>query len=156
MGNSLTGISSTAVTPSDFRYGIFSTMPAYVPGCSASLEGLLREAADVHLVDDRFGKRAAEVAVAFPIERVVDDDALGRADDAVVGGQEAAGEGAGVRVDQPGLRIEAVALAGVERAVGLEVVKLTGFEAGNEHAPNIAPAVGLGVELDRVAPARGR
>ena len=94
------------------------------PGASTSLDGLLREAADVHLVDDRFGERPLEVAVAFPIERVVDHDALGRADDAVVGRQEAAGQRAGVGVDQPGLRVEALALAGIERAVGLEVVKL--------------------------------
>ena len=39
----------------------------------------------------------------------------------------------------------------VERAVGLEVVKLTGLEAGNEHAPDIAPAVGLGIEFDDAA-----
>ena len=84
------------------------------------------------------------------------DDALRRADDAVVGRQEPAGQCAGVRVDQPSLRIEALALAGVERAVGLEMVKLTGFEAGNEDAPDIAPAVGLGIELDRADSARGR
>ena len=30
-------IGSTAVTPSDFKYGIFSMTPRYVPGCSALL-----------------------------------------------------------------------------------------------------------------------
>ena len=29
--NSVTGISSTAVIPSSFKYGIFSMTPAYVP-----------------------------------------------------------------------------------------------------------------------------
>ena len=47
--------------------------------------GILGEAADVHFVDDGFGEFAAKVTIAFPVERVVDDDALGRADDAVVG-----------------------------------------------------------------------
>ncbi len=42
-----------------------------------------REAADVRFVDDRFGERAAEMAVALPIEGIVDDDALRRTDDAV-------------------------------------------------------------------------
>ena len=28
-----------AVTPSDFKYGIFSMMPKYVPGCSTLLLG---------------------------------------------------------------------------------------------------------------------
>ena len=69
-----------------------------------------REAADVHFVNDRFGKGPAEVAVALPIERVVDHDALRRADDAVFAGQEPARQRAGVRVDQPSLRVEALAL----------------------------------------------
>ena len=54
---------------------------------------------------------APEVAVALPIERVVDHHALRRADDAVVGRQELAGQRPGVRIDQPSLRVEALALA---------------------------------------------
>ena len=111
IGNSWTGISSTAVTPSDFRYGIFSIDAGVGAGVLDVAGWALREAADVHFVDDRFGERPPEMAVALPIERVVDDDALGRADDAVVGRQEPAGQAPGVRVDQPGLRVEAVALA---------------------------------------------
>ncbi len=90
----------------------------------------------------------AQVAVALPIERVVDDDALRRADDAVVGRQEIAGQGAGVRIDQPRLAIEPLAVLGIERAVGLKVIELPGLEAGNEHAPDVAPAIGLAVEVD--------
>ena len=37
-GNSKTGISSTAVTPSDCRYGIFSISPRYVPGWLTPLD----------------------------------------------------------------------------------------------------------------------
>ncbi len=73
-----------------------------------------------------------------------------------VGRQEPAGQRAGVRVDQPSLRVEALALAGIERAVGLEMVKLAGFEAGNEYAPDIAPAVVCRIEFDELARARGR
>ena len=84
--------------------------PRYVPGCFDVARRAAREAADVHLVDDRLGERPPQVAVAFPIERVVDDHALRRADDAVVGRQKLAGQCPGVRIDQPGLRIEALAL----------------------------------------------
>ena len=83
-----------------------------MPGCSTPLDRDLGEAADVHLVDDRLGELAAEVAVALPVELVVDDHALGRADDAVVGRQEMAGQGLGVGVDQPGLGVEPVAASG--------------------------------------------
>ena len=54
----------------------------------------------------------------------------------------------GVRIDQPRPAVEALALLRVERAVGLEVIELAGADARDEHAPNIAPAVGLAVELD--------
>src|SRR5688572_18345397 len=110
--------------------------------------GALAEAANVRFIDDRFGQWAAQMSVALPIEMVVDDDALRWAYDAVGRGQEFAGERAGVGVDQAGVRVEAVALVGVERAVGLEVVKLIGFEAGDEYAPDIAPAVGISVEFN--------
>ena len=109
-----------------------------------------REAADVRFVDDRFGERPAEMAVALPIEGVVDDDALRRTDDAVFRRLKLAGERAGVRIDQPSLRVEALALGRVERAVGLVMVKLAGLEAGNEYAPNIAPTVGRRIELDQL------
>ena len=43
-------------------------MPPALPGWQ------LREALDVHLVDDRLVQLPAQRAVAFPVERVVDDD----------------------------------------------------------------------------------
>ena len=69
------------------------------------------------------------------------DHALGRADDAVGRGQEAAGQGAGIGIDEPGIGVEAMTLAGVERPVGLEVVQLAGLQAGDEDAPDVAPAI---------------
>ena len=80
-----------------------------MPGCSTPLVRDLREAADVHLVDDRLGQLAAQVAVALPVELVVDHHALRRTDDAVVGRQEVAGQRLGVGIDQPRLRVEPLA-----------------------------------------------
>ena len=57
--NSWTGSSSTAVTPSHFRYGIFSTRPAKVPGCATPAGRVAGEAADVQLVDDGVFERGA-------------------------------------------------------------------------------------------------
>ena len=86
--------------------------------------------------------------IALPIELVVDHDALRRTDDAVVGRQKFARQGLGIRIDQPGLRIEAMPAFGIVRSVGLKVIELSRPHAGNEHAPDIAPAVQVGIELD--------
>ena len=123
-------------------------IPRYVPGCSTPLELARREAADVHLVDHGFGQLAAQVPVPLPIEAVVDDHAFGRADNAVVGSQKLAGQRAGIRIDQPGRAIEAVAALGVERSVSLKMIQLPGGQAGHEDAPDITPAVGVAIEDD--------
>jgi hypothetical protein len=39
----------------------------------------------------------------------------------------------------------------VERSVGLEVIELSRPGAGHENAPNVAPAVQIGVEIDDIA-----
>ena len=70
--------------------------------------GRLREAADVDFVDDRLCQAAAEVAVALPVELVIDDDAFGRPQDAAVRRQEIARQGLAIRIDQPGLGVEAI------------------------------------------------
>ncbi len=70
------------------------------------------EAADVHFIDDGFREISPQVTVALPIELVVNDDALGRADDAADGRQEVAGQGLAVGIDQPRLRIESVTARG--------------------------------------------
>ena len=57
--------------------------------------------------------------------------------------QEVAGQRLGVGIDQPGLAVEPLPMLGIERAIGLEVVKLAGADARDEHAPDVAPAVGL-------------
>ena len=43
----------------------------------------LGKAANMQLIDDRFGKIPPQVTVALPIELVVDDDTFGRANNAV-------------------------------------------------------------------------
>ena len=123
-------------------------MPKYVPGFSTLLDRRLREAADVRLVDDRFRQAAAQVAVALPIELVVDHHALGRAEDATLGRQEVARQGLAIGIDQPGLGIEAVAALRFVWPVGLKMVKLARDCPGNEDAPDVAPAIQIGVELD--------
>ena len=64
------------------------------------------ESADVHFVDHRLVQTAAQMAIALPVELVVDHDAFRRAEDAVVGRQENARQGLGVGIDQPGLAVE--------------------------------------------------
>ncbi len=113
--------------------------------------GALRETADVHLVDDRLRERPLQVAIALPIEVVVDHDALRRPGDAVVARQESAGQRPGVRVDQPRVGDEPLPVTRIERPVGLEMVQLPRHESGDEHAPNVAPAIAGGFEFDDAA-----
>src|SRR2546430_4110804 len=109
---------------------------------------VLGEAADMRFVDDRLAHAAAKMAVALPIEEVIDDDALGRPDDAVWRRQVITGEGLSIWIDQPGLAVEPLSFFGVVRAVGLKVIKLASAHARNEDAPDVAPAVTLWIELD--------
>ena len=111
--------------------------------------GAVGEPADVHLVDDRLAQRRRRWRSPLPVEVVVDNDAFRRPDDAVVARQVTAGERLGERVDQPGVRVEPVPPLRFERPVGLEVVELPRLEVGDEDAPDVAPAVGVGVELDQ-------
>ena len=106
------------------------------------------EAADVHFVNHGLVQAAAQVAIALPVELIVDHHALRRPDNALGRRQELARQGLGIRVDQPGAAVESQSLVGIERAVGLEMVKLTGADARHEHAPDVAPAVLIGVEGD--------
>ena len=108
------------------------------------------ESANVQLVDHRLVQAAAQVAIALPIELVVDDHALGRPNDAVVGRQEIARQGLRVRIDQPGAAVETHPVVRVERSIGLKVIELTGPGAGHENAPDVAPAVQIGIEIDDV------
>ena len=89
------------------------------------------------------------MAVALPVELVVDDDALGRADRAVVGRQKVAGQRPGVGIDQTRVAVEAMSLrVGLEGPVGLQMIELARADARHEDAPDVAPAVQLGIEVD--------
>ena len=110
----------------------------------------LREAADVGLVNDRLRQVAAEMAIALPIELVADHHAFRRTQDAAVGRQEIAGQGLAIGVDQAGLGVEAVSPQRFMGTVSLEVIKLPRGGSRDKHAPNMAPAVQIGIELDDV------
>ena len=112
--------------------------------------GRFREAADVDFVDDRLRKTAAEVAVALPVELVVDDDAFGRSQDAALWRKEIAGKRLAVGIDQPGLGVEAVAAHRLVRTIGLQVIELPGPRTGHEDAPDVPPAVQIGIVLDDI------
>jgi hypothetical protein len=113
------------------------------------------EAADVHLVKDRAGKRSLQRNVAFPVvavrihyhaahrQRAVVPRINGRL--AVVGG---AGDGARVRVEQDLVAVKAQALLGPHRSVGAEGIDLSRRQALYVDVPVIEGAVLLGMELD--------
>ena len=88
--------------------------------------------------------------IALPIEIVVDDHALGRTDEAVGRRQKVPGERLRIRINQPRFAVEPESSLGIARSVGLKMIELAGADAGNKHAPDIAPAVGFDVELDDV------
>ena len=104
------------------------------------------EAADVHLVDHRLVQAAAQVAIPLPVELVADDHALRRPNHAVRRRQEIARQGLGIGIDQPRPAVEAESPIGIERPVGLKMIKLTGADARHKDAPDIAPAVLLGIQ----------
>ena len=68
------GSSSTAVTPSSWRYGIFSIRPANVPGCSTPAVGDIVKPRTLQLVDDRVAHRPLERLVALPVVAALVDD----------------------------------------------------------------------------------
>src|SRR5438309_8528828 len=107
-----------------------------------------REAANVRLVNNRFADAPPQVAVSFPIEKVIDDDTLRGPDDAVGRRQEIARQRLGVGIDQPGAAVEPLAALGIVRAIGLKMIELPRADARNKNAPDVPPAIGLGAELD--------
>ena len=84
IGNSLTGISSTAVMPERLQIGNLLDHAQVGSRCFDLGRAALGETANVHFVDDRFADVAANVSIAVPIKVVVDDDTLGRPNHAVV------------------------------------------------------------------------
>ena len=69
--NSKIGISSTQLTPSSFRYGIFFRRSGERAGVANVRRRMPREAADVHLVDDQVFGGNLQRAVVLPVEVVV-------------------------------------------------------------------------------------
>ncbi len=146
--NSWTGSSSTAVTPSRFRYGIFSTRPANVPGCGDAGGRVAGEAADVQLVDDRVLQRRQRRRVLAPVERAADEQAAPRGAahagrwPAQVGAAApagAVGEGGRGRVEQDDAGVEAVAAP--VRPVHAPAVAERRRQAGDQDVPVVAGAV---------------
>ena len=90
------------------------------------------------------------MAIALPVEGIVDHHAFGRSNDAVVCWLEVARQRPGIGIDQPGSAVETLSMERIERTVRLEVVQLARADAGNENAPNVAPAVQFRMEMDHV------
>ena len=134
--------------PQRLQVGNLLDHPQVGPRVLHSAGPRLGESADVHLIDDRLGKMGPQMPVSIPIELLVDDYAFRRTHDAVVGRQETAGQGLGIGIDQPGLRVETVSLFRFVRSVRLEMVELTRPHAGDEDTPNVAPPVQVRVEVD--------
>jgi hypothetical protein len=112
----------------------------------------LREALEVHLVDDRLVQLAAERPVAAPVERAVDDDRLGHVRTAVgvvalqvVAAQrigehgrvpvDVPGDGAGIRIDEQLRRIAAVPLRRLPWTVDAKTVTLARADTGQVAVP---------------------
>ena len=83
---------------------------------------------------------APQMPVAFPIEVVIDDDALGRPNDAVGRRQKVAGQRLGIGIDQPGLAVEPLAVLGIARAVGLKMIKLAGARRRERRCSRCRPS----------------
>ena len=90
------------------------------------------------------------MAVALPVEGVVDHHAPRGHKQAVIVEDELPGERLGIGVDQPGPAIKALPPLRVEGAVGLEVIQRARPEARHEHAPDVAPAIAGRIEVDRL------
>src|SRR5690348_15872597 len=86
--------------------------------------------------------------VAFPIEIVVDDNALGRTDNAVGLGQIIARQRLGIGIDQSRPPIEPLTMLRIAWPFGLQMVKLSDAHARYKNAPDIAPTVVARIELD--------
>ena len=116
-----------------------------------------REALDVRLVDHGLVPGPARRRVVFPVERVVDDDALRHAGGAVVLvwrqvvrvfahrvveqrvlPVRLTGQGARVRVDEQLRRVEAQPFLRVVRTVGAQAVELACLQPRHEAVPDVA------------------
>ena len=114
-----------------------------------------REAADVHLVDDRVAHRSVQRLVAFPVVRArVDDHSAHRGGEVVAGPArldrlpQRVRVALRVRVEQHLLGVEP--LAGVVfRPVDPERVVVAGAEAADVHVPEMEAPVPDRVERDR-------
>ena len=106
------------------------------------------EPSDMHLVDDRLTQFASQVPVALPIKMIVDNHAFGWTNDAIASGQKISGQGTSVGIDQPRGGIESVTFLRLKRAFSLQMVQLAIAQARHEHAPDISPAIVIGIHLD--------
>jgi len=66
------------------------------------------------------------------------------------------GQGLGVRVDQPRPAVEPLAMIGVVRTIGLDVIQLPGADAGDQNAPDVSPSIVSRDRRESLRPARGR
>src|SRR5262245_51339107 len=90
------------------------------------------------------------MAIALPIESIVDYDALRRANDAVIRRLKNTRQSTGIRINQTSRTIETLPTLRIVRPVGLKVIELASPDSGDKHAPNISPAIVAPVKDDDV------
>ena len=150
-----TGSSSTAVTPSACRYGIFSIKAGEGARCPTPRARRARESTHVHLVDDRFVNGLPERRIAFPIVRGQIHDGAPHRRRHVVAGTDRVGapperfrDTTGVRADEHLVRVEPVARRRLKRAVDTECIEVAGAAPSNEHVPEMKRLVLKGIEAN--------
>src|SRR4051812_24600230 len=118
---------------------------------------MFREAANVHLVDDRLRRWMPQRDVTLPVVCArIDDDTLQRSCSVVTGSRGGCArvrvrnnDAAAIRIEQHLGRIEAQSLWRIEwprRAIAIE---LSRFDSAHESMPVVIRAVANGVEIDR-------
>ncbi len=122
-----------------------------------------REAADVHLVDDRFLDRAVQRPVALPVVRARIDDGAAQRGGLVVAWTDRIGtlpqrlgDAAGVRADQHFVRVEAQPVPRIVRAVHAKGVVHAGPAPADEHVPEVEGLVPKRIESDDLRGVRRR
>ena len=92
-------------------------------------------------IDDRICQVAAQMVFALPVKCVVNHDAFRRSDNSVLRREEISAECFGIRVDQPGLRLESKTFFRKKGTVGLKVIKLSGLNPFHEYCPDVSPTI---------------
>ena len=108
----------------------------------------LRKAFDVHFIDDAIAEGPADVPISFPVECIVDNNALRRPDHAIGRVLTATSQRFGVWIDQASVAVEPLSRFRVKWPVGLQVIELSRLKMRNTNAPNVPPTIVASIEFD--------